>query len=198
MSASGDIVRRLLARGLTGQQIGQAIGRDRSLVSQVGRGRKPGANLEAALSELERRADAGGPLGGVAEPARRTTRSGRVARVRRPTRVGSDRWSSTTIKSQAAASGGRALGRALTDAAEDGAEVVVTIVYAKSVVVLQGGSGKKGRPGPGGTVEMKVDADEFDGTASPLDWLNSMAEAAGYIPSGVRSNQVRTVELRTF
>lgn len=199
MSASTEIIRRLLERGLTGQAIGQAIGRDRSLVSQVGRGIKPGATLEGALSELERRVVAGERPAVTQAPARRVTRAGTAAKVRRPTTIGKPgRWRTSTIKRQAASSGGSSLARSLGEAADDGGTVKVTIVYDKSVIVIAGGSGKRGRPGPGGTVEMEVDPDDFDGTMSAVDWLNSVAADAGYIGSDVKAGQVETIEMRVY
>lgn len=52
MSAAQDAIRALMAQGLTQAQIGAAVGRDRSQISQIARGKYPGNNLAPTLSAL--------------------------------------------------------------------------------------------------------------------------------------------------
>lgn len=85
---SQDWIERMLAQGWTKSEIAQAVGRDSSLIGQIQRGKKPGANLEPTLREL-------GSLGKRArekaqkgeyelriKPPRRETREGKPAKVR--------------------------------------------------------------------------------------------------------------------
>lgn len=207
MSASGDIIRRLLDSGMSGQAIGEAIGRDRSLVSQVGRGLKPGANLEAALRALEGRQ--GGAAGPVPAPPRRLRRSGRPANVRRPTTVRGRSYATSTIKRQAAAGGGRQLMHAIHDAADDGRQVAATVSFDKAVTVNNTSGGRRGRTGKGGSVEMRIDmpADELADTityeygGSVTAYLVAEAIARGYVsgpPAADMAGHVTAVELRQY
>lgn len=199
MSESGAIIRRLLAAGLSGQDIGAAISRDRSLVSQVSRGVKPGANLEGALADLERRVSAGErPAPAlVPEPPRRTTRTGRLAHVRRPTTVRGRGWASATVKKQAARKGGAALGHTIQEAADAGRSLSATISYDRHVTVNNTSGGRRGSTGRGGTVEMNLGdaatvADAVDGyNGNVAAYLHAEAAARGYI-SGPGVDGART------
>lgn len=74
------LVNELKAAGWTGKQIGQAIGRDPSLVNQIGRGARGagyGSQAVPALQQLAQGATR-------AELPRRQTAEGTQARVRRP------------------------------------------------------------------------------------------------------------------
>lgn len=198
MSESEAIIRRLLGQGLTGEQIGRAIGRDRSLVSQVGRGRKPGSNLAGALGELERRVNAGMTAEGIAEPARRTTSSGRVARVRRRTTVRSKsgEWASVTTKQQATRSG-TALDKQLRRAASLGLQAAADATMDTSVEV-RFAYGRNGVEGSGGTVSVSLDPHDYvESGMTPADYIAYRAAEEGQVEPGLGANVV-TVELRVW
>lgn len=137
------------------------MGRNRSLIRQVGIGAKPGANLVDALRALERRA--AGDRVEVPAPAART-RKGQpnvLARVRRPTTVRGRSWSSSTVKRQGMRSGGRGLGHALADAAADGRNVAATINLGAGLTAEHYGTSRRGQAGPGGSLDVNLgDADE--------------------------------------
>lgn len=80
MSSQTEI-QALRAQGFTDTQIGRAVGRDSSLISQIGKGAKPGRNLETALRSL---VEAGARPGDKAtvQPTARTGKGGAAARVR--------------------------------------------------------------------------------------------------------------------
>lgn len=92
---SRQAIDELHGRGWTDSAIGRAIGRDSSLVHQVGTGKKPGTNLQDALGAL---AATGLPgpavakqapaVAAVAPPSRRVRSSGQPARVRVSARHG--------------------------------------------------------------------------------------------------------------
>lgn len=65
----------LRQRGMSDAAIGRAIGRDSSLIGQIARGKKPGANLAGALNTLDRG-------GKVTAPERRKNKAGREAAYR--------------------------------------------------------------------------------------------------------------------
>lgn len=76
LPTSREAINQLISDGLSITTIARAVGRDPKLIRVIGRGEKPGANLQRALNELMR-------TGHVAHhPERRTTRSGMPARVR--------------------------------------------------------------------------------------------------------------------
>lgn len=215
MSASGDIIRRLLGSGMSGQAIGEAVGRDRSLVSQVGRGIKPGANLEAALTALEAR-ELGQVAAPVPAPPRRTTRTGRLAGVRRPTTIRGRSYSTATIKKQAAGGGGRALMHTVNEAADDGRSLSATISFDKSVTVVNSSPRRtvagatargRGKTGRGGSVEMQLDmppeevADTitYDYGGNVAAFLLAEAEARGYISGSADAGaHIAAIELRSY
>lgn len=73
--SSRSSIERLRRAGYSDTAIGRAIGRDSSLIAQVGRGKKPGKNLAASLDAL-----ASGRK--VRKPERRKTVRGGVAATR--------------------------------------------------------------------------------------------------------------------
>ena len=76
MATSKELILELRAQGLSNAEIGRRLGRDSSLVSQIARGAKPGANLQQALTELV----TGGQV--KTPPFRRTSSDGTLARIR--------------------------------------------------------------------------------------------------------------------
>lgn len=174
MSESAEIIARLVESGASLRSIGDAIGRDSSLLSQVARGRKPGNNLRESLARLEAQVATltkGGAKPStaarsvtVAEPTRRPAKAGGLAKVRRATTKAGGWGQSTTMKRQAARNGARGMGHALNLAAGEGREVAVTVSFNRSVTVNNTSGGRRGRTGRGGVVEMRLgDADEvFD------------------------------------
>lgn len=76
MASSKQLIERLLSKGLTKADIARAVKRDSSLISQIEKGKKPGANLQGALQNLLE-----GKAAGNVE--RRTTKAGKVASVRK-------------------------------------------------------------------------------------------------------------------
>lgn len=156
---SGEIIRRLVESGQNYERIGQALGRNRSLVRQVAIGSKPGANLRESLEQLERRL--AGQAVEVTPPKPRTTSRGTLARVRKPTTVRGRSWASSTVKRQGMRSGGRSLGHALADAAEDGRQLAATVTLGSGLIAEHYGSSRRGHAGPGGSVDINLgDADD--------------------------------------
>lgn len=76
MAKSQDLILELRAQGFSNAEIGRRVGRDSSLIGQISRGLKPGANLEQALTELVTTGEVRTP------PFRRTSSDGTLARVR--------------------------------------------------------------------------------------------------------------------
>lgn len=74
--SSRQYIQDLLSKGETYASIGRQLGRDGSLIRQIGLGQKPGNNLNAALSELSSTGTVTHP------PHRRTTTAGGLAKVR--------------------------------------------------------------------------------------------------------------------
>lgn len=76
LSPAGKLIEQLRAGGLNYNRIAKALGRDSSLIGQIARGKKPGANLLEPLQALASGAQT------IPEAARRVTKTGAVARVR--------------------------------------------------------------------------------------------------------------------
>lgn len=216
-SESTDLVRELVEGGLNYADIGQALGRDRSLVRQVGIGAKPGNNLRAALAELRDRL-AGVQAGRhqaaraatVPAPPRRQTAAGKPAAVRRRTRHEGPHHSTQLVKRQASQHGATALGKALDRAADAGRQAAVTVGFDRAVTVTASSPGAKhARTGAGGSVEFKLgDAEEvreevdqeYGGNFAA--YVAAKAAEAGYIsgPADERETvaHMTSLELRTF
>lgn len=77
ISAAGTIISRLKAQGTSFNEVARQLGRDSSLISQIARGKKVGANLLAALEQIERKE-------APTAPERRRAASGEFAKVRQP------------------------------------------------------------------------------------------------------------------
>lgn len=109
-----EAIALLRSRGLTDQAIGRAVGRNSSLIFQIGRGAKPGRNLLAPLADLL----AGRP---VTEPERRRQR------VRTPTPSAAG-WRTKRYGKQAIANtAGDSLEKELRAAAAKGWMVGITV-----------------------------------------------------------------------
>lgn len=184
VSESGEAIARLLAAGLSGQDIGRAIGRDRSLVSQVARGVKPGTNLRDALGALERQvgglagrdAKQAARRGAVPEPPRRQTgppEARRPANVRKPTTRTGRAWGTSTAKRQAVRAGAHGFGHPLADAADARRTVAVT-VGTNAGLRINNTSGGKVRG-------AHVGAGAFDMQLGPADqvWAEVQAQHGG-------------------
>lgn len=208
VSESGAIIQELVGQGLNYASIGRALGRDRSLIRQVGVGSKPGANLAASLAELRERVSRVGKEAAAApvtEPARRTTRAGTAARTRKALSYEGRGFATKTVKRQGSRSGGKSLAGMVQRAAAQGRSVAVTITFDKKVNVQAYGSSKRAKSGAGGSLDLALgDADELleaagDGiTAHAV----AVAYAGGYL-SGVSSAaealaHVEAVELRSY
>ncbi len=76
MATSQELILELRAQGFSNAEIGRRLGRDSSLIGQIAKGAKPGANLQQALTELV----SGGEV--KTPPFRRTSSDGTLAKVR--------------------------------------------------------------------------------------------------------------------
>lgn len=153
-------VQQLVARGITQKTIGDAIGRNDSLISQIRRGTGKGASLRDRLAELVATAEEHGLgreatpeqlAGGGQEPARRTRKSGTVARVRKAVSVRyNGGGSSSSVKQQAAQQGGNGLMYELERAYREGKQVAFDVTFrdpGDEVQVIE----SSGRPRPKAT-----------------------------------------------
>ena len=73
--SSKTIINELTAKGFSYSKIGRLLGRDASLISQIAKGKKPGANLAEPLKQIQRGES-------VKAPERRLAKSGETAKVR--------------------------------------------------------------------------------------------------------------------
>src|SRR5262245_57685055 len=85
--SSKDVIGRLLGMGLKKADIAKQLKIDSSTISQLEKGKKPGANLTADLLKIEREVSgAESPRQAIkavdVEPPRRLAKSGEIARVR--------------------------------------------------------------------------------------------------------------------
>lgn len=213
MSTSQELIHELVSRGMSQRAIGVALGRNSSLISQVARGRKPGANLRDSLAVLREQLGDGKPPAkppAVPAPTRRLTASGKPARVRRPTTITgkSGAWATSTVKRQAARHGAHGMIHPLQDAKRRGQTVAVTVGLASSIRIngTSGSATKHHAPGAAGSVTMELGAaeDVLDGmqdfggdfSAYVLDRLSE----DGYVSAdqdGLREGIV-SIELRAY
>jgi hypothetical protein len=163
-SEGAQLVHALMGHGLTGKDIGRAIQRNDSLISQVRRGIKPGTNLvpslRTLLDEVQTRAEVGGRLdvqdlaAATPEPARRMSKRGTTARVRQRVMItnaasrpdGRPTFGTGDAGRQAARNGARLLGADVRAMAAQGhTKVYVSASFTKAVHVEQSGSRKDHR-----------------------------------------------------
>lgn len=199
----------LRAAGLTYADIGRAVGRDKSLIRQIETGRKPGENLRDALADVQTRLAAipaknARQAAREAAPvvvARRTSASGREARVRRPVTVSGRSWQTSVLRRQASLGGAGGMLSPLRRAAADDREIAVTVTFAADVYV-DSGSGKRTTPGRGGSVEMKLGQaedvlDALDASGQTFaDYIAQAAHEAGYI--GQADAGIEQIEMRAW
>lgn len=80
MSLAQELILELKQKGYSYAAIGRILDRDSSLISQIARGKKPGSNLVSGLESIGKQEAAT-----IKKPERRVTKSGEVAKVRKPT-----------------------------------------------------------------------------------------------------------------
>jgi hypothetical protein len=213
VSESGALVQRLISQGLSYEDVGQAVGRNRSLIRQVGLGTKPGNNLREQLATLERRLsglDAGQRKGAARSaglaPARRTKAGGAVARTRRKTTVTAGTWSTATAKRSSVRNGARGTAKVIHDAADQSRNLGVTITFGKGVTVTSA-YGKRGKAG-GAVLDFELgDPDyvaarlenEFAGNVTAL--VVTMADERGFLvydPSVDPTTRALELEVRNY
>lgn len=187
---AAELVAELVARGASLRSIGDAIGRDSSLLSKVTRnaaaGKVTGSNLVGPLAALREQlhgvragdAPAAARAAHVPQASRRRDRAGAVAGVRRPTTIGKPGWSIGKVKQQATRNGARGLGRTIRQAADEGHDnAAVTVRFRAGAgglhVTNQSPKKRKGkgggttspdrhyRPGERGTIHAKLDTAEL-------------------------------------
>jgi hypothetical protein len=187
-----------MGHGLSGKAIGSAINRNDSLISQVRRGVKPGANLEPALrqllAEVEARSEVGAGLdtaelrAAVAEPSRRMSKRGTVAKVRQRVMVRGrgDSWATGDAGRQAARNGARLLGhdvRLMADPEGPGHErAYVTVAFTRDVSVEGTGSKKSHHHHRQNEIEIG-----YGGNGVPMEDLISAMDTQGNLSEGVAS-----------
>lgn len=191
MSESSEIIRRLVESGANYESIGQAVGRNRSLIRQVGIGSKPGNNLRDSLAALESRLAGVAPErvnrtareAAVAPPARRTTTRGTLAGVRKPTTIRGRSWTASTVKKAGVKSGARGLGHTIADAAESGRQIAATVSVDGALAVEAYGSSRRGVQGVRGSADFKLG----DG---PEVWAAVRDDYAGDVTAYVAARMV--------
>lgn len=174
---SAGLIRELVESGLNYEQIGHAIGRNRSYVRQIDKGMKPGTGLRASLDALRTRlAHLDQPEARqvaarnttVPPPPRRRTKAGEQARTRKSMTFAGDSFSTSTVKKDASRHGAASLNRQLSGLPGD-RRVGVTIGFDHRIAVnntsggvvnaRQGDAGtygrQRGETGRGGYVEME-------------------------------------------
>lgn len=146
--ASRELINSLKLQGFSYAEIGRRLDRDSSLISQIARGKKKGANLESGLEHL-----AGGARE-VEKPPRRVTKSGEVAKVRKPKQVPKGNLlkdKTGRIKRASAAKRPKTTIDRLKRIAADGGKVKLTVWFEN--VEYAKGYGQR-RPDQTGTVEL--------------------------------------------
>ena len=124
MATARELINSLKSKGKSYAEIGRALGRDSSLISQIARGKKPGANLVGSLQEF-----AGGKSK-PASPQRRKKKSGELAAVRKPKiqRIGTPK---KPLMAKASVKSERDLMRELRQIAKQGGKVAIRVDYAR-------------------------------------------------------------------
>jgi hypothetical protein len=174
-----EIVQALKGLGLSQKAIGDVLGLNDSYISQVARGKKSGAHYAGALEQMlglvQQSKGAGREpprdelAARVQRPARRTTKSGRAARVR-----GAKHYAqgfTVSVGPVAARAGARSLMSALRSARDANLSTAYTLVFA----ARPGGAGgtkvarKSGSAGKGAHHPVKVAAKRRDWTEFQAD-----------------------------
>ncbi len=200
---SRELVEALLATGMSKSDIGKAVGRNSSTISQITREEKPkpARNLEAPLSALL--ANRRGAEVEVPAAPRRLAKSGQLANVRRSTAGGR----TINVKAGSVRAGAKSIRNRLRGAAGDGQRVAWTVTYPPTVGVGYdsgttshhhgGGAGVVdfGNHGDGFSARVFADlVDEHDGNVGRA--VSSWLESNGYIDRG--GILPTAIELRTW
>lgn len=195
------------AAGLSYKAIAVALGRNDSLIGQIARGAKPGANLEAAAGELRRRVEANGWK--MPAPAPLPSAPRRAQRVRQAVRHGGSRWATASTKDQATRSGAHALDAMVQDAAATGRRLALNLAVSPNLVVARSG-GKRVKPkgrrqyqelraGDGGrgidaaTLAALVDAHGGNVTEAIAEYL----AVSGYVGS-IAASDIQRIEISSW
>jgi hypothetical protein len=117
------LISKLLEKGHTKASIGRALGRDSSLIGQVYSGKKPGRNLTGGLSSLLE-------SGKAASPPRRTTSTGKPARVRQPS-VFEGKGRKKVLVMTAPTTNNKELGKALNQFKNSNRRVTAYVTFNK-------------------------------------------------------------------
>lgn len=201
---AAQLTQQLLDAGYTKRQVGQIIGRDPSLVSQFftkGKGQSFVPALQRAVEAMQVGA-ANTPeelrevVGGLVH--RRTTASGRKARVRAKDVVGDTRRSSLARAArQHIASGASRLRPVVTDQAAVGGKIAFTVRAKKGAFVYDAGR-KKDSPGVRRNVVQRNDGTEersYGNSAGPGqgesgfdagEWKGRVDAAGGDVAAAVK------------
>lgn len=200
-SEAPELVGQLREAGWRDVDLGRALGRDSSLIFQVGAGRKPGRNLVPSLRALLGTTPSAAPA--VPEPARRTTAAGRLAKTRAG-EVGGTGWRTIDVKRQAARSGAKGILRAIEDAAATGRHFALDVTLPKSVRVEQSGRRDDRRSRRPGRNEQVVTIGE-GGELNPDVWAayvqrehggDVTAAVAAYLVESGRAEAVSREDVR--
>lgn len=127
MATARELIGDLLASGWTKAEIARKLGRNSSTLSQVEKGKKPGANLVAPLEALKNKATS------IPKPEQRKTKGGEVAKVRKSTKPPAPRLKRDgdgRIKLAPPTEKEYVALRRLKDIADDGGKVSIRLVFA--------------------------------------------------------------------
>lgn len=232
-SATGEVIEQLRGMGLSDVQIGALVGRNSSLIAQAAGPRrgapegyrfKPLPELLGPLEEARARLAAAGDAraeaaaarsraraGERAVPLTRRTRSGELAKIRRPTTTGGrgarGAWTNTVMKRQAARHGAHGIAYPLRDAGDR--TVAATVSVDRGLGVNASSGGRKRRLGQGGHFTIQLGA--ADDVAAEVahqyggnftHYVMAQAMQAGYVSGAAderdAAQHVNTIEVRTY
>lgn len=209
MDSSKDVILRLKAAGLSGEQIGQAIGRDRSLISQIARGIKPGRNLTDSLLELEATQISGIPVKEagqwINQPARRLRKNGMLAGIREKQTHGGREWATTNLGKQAASRPSQRttnrLHRQIQEADNAGHHAGITVTFSQGVDVISSSPRNDAECGEG-ICQLRIRAHEIsrrmDRGTTLGDAIIDILIERGAIRGAAGQQDIETIELRTY
>lgn len=166
-----DLILQLRSSGMSNRAIGAALNRNDSLISQIARGKKPGANLVDSLSALvQKRAGKDVP---VPEPERRKTARGTTAKVRRKTKFAQGR--TIKVKRQAVKSGAKSIANRIAEAAARGERIAFTVTYGPNARL----SKSDGTPIPPDAKEQTTDVAGGGNGFPAAYWQQKITDAGG-------------------
>ncbi|MFK0150420.1 hypothetical protein ACIQUZ_35615 [Streptomyces griseus] len=185
MSEAQALVLQLRAAGMSNRAIGRELGRNDRLIKYVADGDKPGANLVEGLRGLV--AKRGGDTSAVvAQPERRKTAAGAVAKVRRKTQWAGGR--TIKVKRQAVKAGAKAINGKLDQAAGAGKRVAFTVTFDRKAKLTK----SDGTPLPPHGKEQTAEVGNR-GNGFPAAWV--AAEAGGDITGWLVNHLIETNRL---